>query len=49
MTRFLHDGRAATVKDAVLAHDGQAKRVRERFAALSDREQTALVAFVTSL
>jgi CxxC motif-containing protein (DUF1111 family) len=49
VTRFLHDGSAATVKDAILAHDGQAKKVRDRFARLSDRDQTALVAFVNSL
>jgi CxxC motif-containing protein (DUF1111 family) len=49
VTRFLHDGRAATIQDAVLAHDGQARRVRDRFASLSARDQSALLAFVSSL
>ena len=49
MTRYLHDGRATTLKDAILAHDGQARKVRERFARLSDGEQTALFAFLASL
>ena len=49
VTRYLHDGRATTLKDAVLAHDGQGKRARDRFNRLSDREQKALFAFVSSL
>ena len=49
VTRYLHDGRATTLKDAVLAHDGQGKRARDRFNRLSDREQRALFAFVSSL
>ena len=49
VTRYLHDGRATTLKDAILAHDGQARKVRERFVRLSDGEQTALFAFLASL
>jgi CxxC motif-containing protein (DUF1111 family) len=49
VTRYLHDGRAATIQDAILAHDGQAKRARDRYARLSDRDQQSLVAFVKSL
>ena len=49
VTRFLHDGRAATLQEAVLAHDGQARKVRERFYRLSGDEKTALFAFVRSL
>ena len=48
-TGYLHDGRATTLKDAILAHDGQGKRARERFSRLSDLEQKALFAFVNSL
>ena len=49
VSRYLHDGRATTIQDAVLAHDGQARRARDRFAGLSARDQAALVAFVSSL
>lgn len=31
---YLHDGRASTVEDAILAHGGEARRAREAFAAL---------------
>ncbi len=48
-TRLLHDGRALTVSDAILAHDGQAKPARDRFAALPDGDRAALLAFIASL
>ena len=48
-TSYLHDGRAATVKDAILAHDGQARRARERFARASADDQAALLAFLGTL
>ena len=48
-TSFLHDGRAAAVKDAILAHDGQARRARERFARASADNQAALLAFLGTL
>ena len=46
---YLHDGRAKTVKDAILAHDGQARRARERFARASARDQAALMSFLATL
>jgi len=49
LSGYLHDGRAATVKDAILAHDGQAQRGRERFARASVSDQVALLAFLASL
>ena len=49
MASYLHDGRAATVKDAILAHDGQARRARDRFARASGADQAALLAFLASL
>jgi CxxC motif-containing protein (DUF1111 family) len=49
MTRFLHDGRASTLDEAILAHDGQARRSRDRFAELSARDQAALIEFLESL
>ena len=48
-TRLLHDGRARTVAAAILAHDGQGKPARDRFAALSDSERRALLAFLDTL
>jgi len=49
VTRYLHDGRATTIADAILAHDGQGRRARDRFANLSSSDQAALVAFVNAL
>ena len=49
VTRYLHDGRAATVSEAILAHDGQARGARDRFAALPAADQDALLAFLGSL
>jgi CxxC motif-containing protein (DUF1111 family) len=46
---FLHDGRASTIPDAILEHDGQGKPARDRFAAMSASDKANLVAFVLSL
>jgi CxxC motif-containing protein (DUF1111 family) len=46
---YLHDGRAATLADAILAHGGEAQRSRDAFAALSDAERLALLTFLRSL
>jgi CxxC motif-containing protein (DUF1111 family) len=48
-TSFLHDGRAKTLQDAILAHDGQGRPARDIFASLGKREQADLVAFINSL
>ncbi|MEP6504970.1 MAG: putative sulfate exporter family transporter, partial [Betaproteobacteria bacterium] len=48
-TRYLHDGRAATLRDAVLAHGGEAERVRQRFFDLNEEDQRAVLAFVAGL
>jgi CxxC motif-containing protein (DUF1111 family) len=48
-TRLLHDGRATSLAAAVLAHDGQGERARNRFAGLSARERDELLAFLNSL
>jgi hypothetical protein len=40
-TSFLHDGRAETLEDAILAHDGQGRAARDRFAGLPDHEQSS--------
>ncbi len=48
-TSFLHDGRAKTLPDAILAHDGQGLAARNLFANLSARERAQLVEFINSL
>jgi CxxC motif-containing protein (DUF1111 family) len=48
-TSFLHDGRADTLQDAILAHDGQGLAARSRFAQLNSREQAEILAFINSL
>ena len=49
ITRFLHDGRATTYEQAILAHDGQGKKARDRFAALPGWKKNLLYAFLNSL
>ena len=46
---FLHDGRARTIEEAIVWHDGEARASRDRFAALKPEDRRALVAFVRSL
>jgi uncharacterized integral membrane protein (TIGR00698 family) len=47
--RYLHDGRALTLRDAVLAHGGEAQVVRDRFFELSEAEQAQVLGFLLSL
>ena len=46
---FLHDGRAATLLDAILMHGGEAEDSRLDFESLSPEEQDQLIAFLESL
>jgi hypothetical protein len=46
---YLHDGRAATIQDAILTHGGEAERARNAFAALSPADQGSLRVFLLSL
>jgi CxxC motif-containing protein (DUF1111 family) len=46
---LLHDGRAASVLEAVLFHGGEASQARERFVKLEREEREALLRFVDSL
>src|SRR5262249_20762449 len=48
-TQFLHDGRAKTVRAAILAHDGQGLAARNAFAALDPISQALLLEFVNSI
>jgi len=45
-TRYLHDGRAATVTDAIRAHAGEAARARDAFERLEPERRAALLAFL---
>jgi CxxC motif-containing protein (DUF1111 family) len=47
--KLLHDGRASTIAQAILAHDGQGARARERFKALDQFAHATLIAFLESL
>jgi CxxC motif-containing protein (DUF1111 family) len=46
---FMHDGRAKSVHDAILAHRGQGAVSRSRYARLDPFSRAALLAFVKSL
>ena len=48
-TRFLHDGRARSLEEAVLWHGGEAGRARDAFTQLPAQDRAALVAFLNSL
>jgi len=46
---YLHDGRAATLADAIKLHSGQASSSANRFAGLSEVQQEELIAFLGTL
>jgi CxxC motif-containing protein (DUF1111 family) len=46
---YLHDGRAATLADAILLHGGQGTRAAERFRRARDEEKVQLVSFLQTL
>jgi CxxC motif-containing protein (DUF1111 family) len=48
-TRFLHDGRARSLLEAVLWHGGEATKARDRVKSLSQPDRDALIAFLNSL
>lgn len=47
--RYLDDGRAASLRDAVLWHAGEASSSRHAYAALGPSDEQALLAFIRSL
>ena len=47
-TRFLHDGRASTLREAIDQHAGEASRSRALFAALRLVEQQQLIAYLNT-
>jgi len=48
-TRFLHDGRARSIEEAILWHGGEAEASKERFERLPAKERKAILAFLESL
>jgi CxxC motif-containing protein (DUF1111 family) len=49
MTRFLHDGRATTLDQAIDLHGGEGARAADLFRALPAADRAALVAFLKTL
>ncbi|ATB26589.1 di-heme oxidoredictase family protein [Melittangium boletus] len=47
--RYLHDGRARTLTEAIVWHGGEASASRARFEALPKADRDALIAFLESL
>lgn len=48
-TRFLHDGRARNIEEAVLWHGGEAEKSRNNYKALTKNERQAIIQFLNSL
>lgn len=46
---YLHDGRAATLTEAILMHGGAAQRSRDAFVSISDADKELLLDFLRSL
>jgi CxxC motif-containing protein (DUF1111 family) len=46
---YMHDGRASTITDAILAHGGEAQASVDAFNALSQADRDALTAYVEAL
>ena len=48
-TRFLHDGRARSLEEAILWHGGEAAAAQRAYLALSADDRASLIAFLESL
>jgi CxxC motif-containing protein (DUF1111 family) len=46
---FLHDGRAATIDQAIIAHDGEGKISKTRYVSLTPAQKGSLLEFLNSL
>ena len=46
---YLHDGRARTLQEAILWHDGEAQAARNRFVALNKAQREQLLKFLGAL
>ncbi len=47
--RFLHDGRAKSIEEAIRLHGGEAAASRDRFLNRSKKDREALLKFLRSL
>lgn len=47
--RYLHDGRAATLDDAIRAHGGEAGRAQSNYSSLPAADRAALIAYLETL
>ncbi|MEX1035195.1 MAG: di-heme oxidoredictase family protein [Sneathiella sp.] len=48
-TRFLHDGRARSLDEAILWHSGEAEKAKETFRNMEASQRTQLLSFLNSL
>jgi CxxC motif-containing protein (DUF1111 family) len=48
-TRFLHDGRAATLAEAILTHDGEGAAAARAFRQLTQDDRKTLLDFLSGL
>jgi len=46
---YFHHGRFTTLREATLAHDGEARTSRQAFEGLNERERDAVIEFLKSL
>ena len=46
---YLHDGRAATIDEAIRGHDGEAATVRDRYLRLAEKQRQQLLDFLGTL
>jgi CxxC motif-containing protein (DUF1111 family) len=47
--RFLHDGRATTIQQAILEHDGEALQTKNRFKNLTSEDKENLLSFLRGI
>lgn len=47
--RFLHDGRASTIDEAIRLHDGEAKRSSDRYKQISPEDKERLLEFLNGI
>jgi len=48
-TRFMHDGRARSLEEAILWHGGEAQQSRSKFVQLHKKDREALITFLNNL
>jgi CxxC motif-containing protein (DUF1111 family) len=46
---YLHDGRARSLSEAILWHDGEALTAKQAFVSMSAAQRAALLAFLATL